>query len=492
MATSDAKVLGYAAALGGAAAASFVLGRWSASLEQGLPRSQEPAQGVNGVAAADGAATNGVKEAPRSSALTEMAASVGMDELLKFLSQLPPKPLVTRTDGEDQVHSTAKAVILCASGKGGVGKSTVSVNLAFTLAGMGVDVGLLDLDIYGPSLPELIPLPPASVMQNRAGRIIPLEYGGVALMSWGYIQPGEAATIRAPIVSQITTQFLSGIEWGALDVLIVDTPPGTGDVLLSIAQTMPVDGAVIVTTLNNISFADVRKGVQLFEKVNIPPLVVAANMSTFPCEGCGRSHDLFADSALEQLPKFLEEKGIGLVKLPLDPMLSATPERPCPPIARQYPFVRNPDNEARPAFGSLCGLTQIVLERLLGAGRAGGSEATAPPATLKLRPGGTVEVRLKGGELRPMAAGELRAACRCALCIDEMTGEVKIDCDAIRRDTSLRVTGVEPRGNYAASVTFSDGHQSLIALRALEQLVGAGAAAGAAAARGGKDSAAAW
>lgn len=457
--------------LAGVATASYTLGVRTERQRQAAAASAasaEPAHSGQQTAPAVAAATE------RPTGATRRAVSSSEAELLGFVAQLPAKPLGPKGGA---VHSTAKVVLLCASGKGGVGKSTVSVNFAYTLAGMGLDVGLLDLDVYGPSLPELIPLPAGSVMQNSKGRIIPLDYGGVALMSWGYVQPGEAATIRAPILAQIVSQLLTEVEWGALDVLVIDTPPGTGDVLLSLSQTLPIDGAVLVTTCNNISFADVLKGVQLFEKVAIPPLFVVANMATFACDGCGREHQLFADGAAARLPGFLEEKGIGLMKMPLDPVLSKTPGRPVPPVVFEYPFARNPDNQHRPAWKSFCNLAHAVLEKLLGMAEDGGAANTAP-AGLKLRPGGMLEVRLKGGELRPVAAAELRAACRCAHCIDEFTGELKIDRDLIRSDTGLRAATVEAKGNYAVSVTFSDGHNSLVALRALEQMVGAGVAAG--------------
>lgn len=401
--------------------------------------------------------------------------TVETGELVRLLSQLPAKPLGSTLPA----HSAAKAVLVCASGKGGVGKSTVSVNLAFMLKSVGLDVGLLDLDVYGPSLPSLVKLPPGPVMQNEHGRVVPLDYGGVALMSYGYIQPDEAATIRAPIVNQIVTSLLTTVEWGLLDVLIIDSPPGTGDVLLSMAQTLSIDGAVIVTTSNHISFTDVAKGLQLFEKVKIPPLLVVANMSTFCCESCGRDHDLFTDDSADKLPVFLDSKGIGLVKLPLDPAVSRMPAAPMPPTTREYPFVRNPDHNAGAAMNGFQRLTQAVLEALLGVGAAGSQKITiqeSETVALRMRLGGGLEVRLRGGELRTIECGVLRALCRCAHCIDEFTQEVKIDCERIKSDPGLHAKDVRLVGNYAVNVQFSDGHNTIISLRALEQIVGGGSA----------------
>lgn len=423
-----------------------------------------------------GASRGDVEETRMPGRRLGVAAAV-LDEAAKplvgLLRQLPAKALGPRGQG-GAAHSTAHAVLVCASGKGGVGKSTVSVNLAYMLRHLGLEVGLLDLDVYGPSLPELVRLPPNPVMQNRAGRIVPVDYGGVALMSWGYVQPGEAATIRAPIVNQIVTQLLTLVEWGSLDVLIIDSPPGTGDVLLSLAQTLPVDGAVLVTTANRVSLADVVKGVQLFEKVEIPPLMVAVNMATLCCESCGNEQELFADGALGKLPDFLSSRSVGLLRMPFDPLLSQAPARPEPPLVRNYPFVYNLDNEVRPAWSAFRRLAMEVLESLLGHRRGGGGTsgtgASASAATkLRLKPGGQLEVRLRGGDLHPVDCGELRAMCRCALCVDDMTGEVKIDRERVRADKSLKAKEVGVVGNYGASVLWADGHRTLVSLRALEE-----------------------
>lgn len=401
----------------------------------------------------------------------EAGQTMTTKELLRLIAQLPAK----RFGNAPGAKNSAKGILVCASGKGGVGKSTVSVNLAFMLKRMGLEVGLLDLDVYGPSLPSLVKLPPIPMMQNSQGRIAPLDYGGVALVSWGYIEPTQAAAVRSPILNQMVAQLLTSVDWGLLDILIIDSPPGTGDVLLSLGQTLPVDGAIIVTTANHISLADVLKGVQLFEKLAIPPLLVVANMASLRCEKCGHDQDLFTDSAMEKLPYLLESKGVGLVKIPMDPALSQAPRSPMPPNACKYPFVRNPDNDARPAAAAFRHLAHMALESLLGvtSGEARPGERT----TLKLRPGGRLEVRLGSGKLRGLEASEVRAACRCAHCIDEITGEVKIDREAVRRDLRLQATNVWAVGNYAVNVKWSDGHNSVVALRALEQMVGGGAVA---------------
>eukprot|EP00435_Cladocopium_sp_Y103_P025695 s1744_g6.t1 len=320
-------------------------------------------------------------------------------------------------------------------------------------------------------------LPPNCVTQNEAGRIIPIDYGGVALMSWGYINPGEASTIRAPIANQIVGQLLTGVEWGPLDILIIDSPPGTGDVLLSIAQTLSVDGSVLVTTSNSISLADVNKGLQLFTKVDIEPLLVVRNMASVCCEACQHEQPIFVDSAMEGLTEFLTERSVGLVDLPLDEKLSQAPLSFQPANALLYPFMRNPQHQERSAWRALRKATRCVLEAALGL-KGAGATSKGPkrqaPASLRIRPGGLLEVRLRGGDLKPLSCGELRANCRCALCVDEMTGEIKIDQEKIRGDLTLKAKSLEQVGNYAVSVLWSDGHQTLVALRALAEMVGGG------------------
>ncbi|CAK9053675.1 Fe-S cluster assembly factor HCF101 [Durusdinium trenchii] len=450
------------------------LGRWSAQLDAKLAAPSVEVSANKGAKKAAKAADS-VGTPPFMRPPAQVQCNIEERNLVTFVRQLPSKPLVQRGGGE--VHSTAKLVLLCASGKGGVGKSTVSVNLAYMMKQMGFEVALLDLDIYGPSLPELVRLPPNCVTQNEAGRIIPIDYGGVALMSWGYINPGEASTIRAPIANQIVGQLLTGVEWGPLDILIIDSPPGTGDVLLSIAQTLSVDGSVLVTTSNSISLADVDKGLQLFTKVEIEPLLVVRNMASVCCEECQHEQPLFMDSAMEGLSDLLSARSVGLVDLPLDGKLSQAPLSFQPANSLLYPFVRNPHHEARAAWRALRKATRCVLEAALGLkGGTTSSMTKGPrreaPASLRVRPGGLLEVRLRGGDLRPLSCGELRANCRCALCVDEMTGEVKIDQAQIREDLTLKAKTVEQVGNYAVSVVWSDGHQTLVALRALAEMVG--------------------
>lgn len=185
-----------------------------------------------------------------------------------------------------------KNTIAVASGKGGVGKSTVSVNLAVALARDGASVGLVDADIYGPSIPLMMGITGRPHIKNQ--RLQPMENWGVKVMSIGFlVDPMQAVIWRGPMASGAVKQFMSDVDWGELDYLVFDLPPGTGDIQLTLVQTIPLTGAVIVTTPQDISLADARKGFKMFEKVNVPILGIVENMSYHLCTNCGHRDEIF-------------------------------------------------------------------------------------------------------------------------------------------------------------------------------------------------------
>ena len=186
-----------------------------------------------------------------------------------------------------------KAIIAVASGKGGVGKSTTSVNLALALQANGLKVGILDADIYGPSMPRLLRI--SGRPQTVSGRILkPMEAYGLKVMSMGFLVDEETPMIwRGPMVISALTQMLREVQWDELDVLVVDMPPGTGDAQLTMAQQVPLAGAVIVSTPQDLALIDARKGLNMFRKVNVPVLGIVENMSYFVCPDCGNRHDIF-------------------------------------------------------------------------------------------------------------------------------------------------------------------------------------------------------
>ncbi len=186
-----------------------------------------------------------------------------------------------------------KCLVAVASGKGGVGKTTVAVNLALALAKLGNKVGLLDADVYGPNVPIMLGST-AEPMATAQQRIIPVEAQGLKMISMGLLNPGDKPVIwRGPMLHSVITQFLRSVEWGELDYLVIDLPPGTGDVQLTLIQTVEVTGAVVVTTPSTVALADVRKAIEMFRQVNVDVLGVVENMSTFSCPHCGKAVDIF-------------------------------------------------------------------------------------------------------------------------------------------------------------------------------------------------------
>ncbi|HZS71389.1 MAG TPA: Mrp/NBP35 family ATP-binding protein [Candidatus Acidoferrum sp.] len=186
-----------------------------------------------------------------------------------------------------------KNLVAVASGKGGVGKTTVAVNLALALRKLGHKAGLLDADVYGPNVPIMLGTTEEPVATaNR--QIIPVEVQGVKMISMGLLNPGDKPMIwRGPMLHSVVTQFLRSVQWGELDYLVIDLPPGTGDVQLSLIQTVAVTGAVIVTTPSTVALADVRKAIEMFRQVHVEVLGVVENMSSFACPHCGKPVDIF-------------------------------------------------------------------------------------------------------------------------------------------------------------------------------------------------------
>ena len=209
-------------------------------------------------------------------------------------------------------------VVAVASGKGGVGKSTVAANLSIALAQAGYRVGLLDADIYGPSMPMMFGIQEQPLVERE--RLIPFEKYGVRLMSLGFVLDDDTPVIwRGPMVMRAIEQLLADVEWGPLDYMIVDLPPGTGDAQLTISQKVPLSGAVIVTTPQDISLIDARKGLAMFQKVNVPVVGIIENMSTFVCPHCGEATDIFKRGGGERTSEILGCTFLG--RIPLDPAI---------------------------------------------------------------------------------------------------------------------------------------------------------------------------
>ncbi len=237
-----------------------------------------------------------------------------------------------------------KHIVAVASGKGGVGKSTTAVNLAVALAQQGHSVGLLDADIYGPSLPRMLGL--SAKPELRDGSMVPLRAWGLLAMSIGFlVDPDTAMIWRGPMVMGALEQMMGQVHWGALDVLVVDMPPGTGDAQLTMAQRVSLSGAVIVSTPQDIALIDARRGVRMFEKTLVPVLGLIENMSTFACPNCGHTTELFGHGGARREAEALGIPFLGEVPLLLDIRVTADAGTPICAAA--------PDSPAAQAFAAI-------------------------------------------------------------------------------------------------------------------------------------------
>ncbi|MFC4988395.1 Mrp/NBP35 family ATP-binding protein [Saliphagus infecundisoli] len=221
--------------------------------------------------------------------------------------------------GEEAVLPNVKNVIAVSSGKGGVGKSTIAVNIAAGLSDLGARVGLFDADVYGPNVPRMVDAdePP---MTTESDTLVPPEKHGVKLMSMAFLVGEDDPVIwRGPMVHKVITQLTEDVEWGHLDYLVVDLPPGTGDTQLTMLQTMPVTGSVIVTTPQDVALDDARKGLQMFARHDTVVLGIAENMATFVCPDCGSEHDIFGEGGGRE---FTDEHDLPFLgSIPLDPAI---------------------------------------------------------------------------------------------------------------------------------------------------------------------------
>ena len=226
-----------------------------------------------------------------------------------------------------------KSIIAVASGKGGVGKSTTAINLALGLRDVGLKVGVLDADIYGPSLPKLLAIreKPQTIGGNR---LKPIERYGLTVMSIGFLIEEETPMIwRGPMVMSALTQMLREVAWGELDVMVVDMPPGTGDAQLTMAQQVPLAGAVIVSTPQDLALIDARRGIAMFQRVNVPILGVVENMSYFLCPSCGTRSDIFGHGGARHEAERLKVPFLG--EVPLDMSIRETSDSGLPIVATQ-------------------------------------------------------------------------------------------------------------------------------------------------------------
>lgn len=236
--------------------------------------------------------------------------------------------------------------IAIASGKGGVGKSTIAVNLAVALAQTGAPTGLLDADIYGPSIPMMTGV--NRMPQSNGQKIFPILGHGVQLMSLGFLMPeGAPAVWRGPMVSGAIQQFLRDVEWGRLDYLLIDLPPGTGDAQLTLSQSIPLTGAVVVMTPQDVAMTIASKAIAMFQQLKVPILGIIENMSAFVCPHCGTASAIFKQGGARRASDRLGLPFLG--EIPLDPVICQTSDHGEPIL------IRHPDSPAADAFRQIAG-----------------------------------------------------------------------------------------------------------------------------------------
>jgi ATP-binding protein involved in chromosome partitioning len=270
----------------------------------------------------------------------------------------PPQGGTSPMSRQSEIPGVA-AVIAVASGKGGVGKSTTALNLALGLRDLGLKVGLLDADIYGPSVPRLTGLRDKPELDDER-KMIPLRRFGLAIMSIGFLVEEETAMIwRGPMVMSAVTQMLRDVAWGTLDVLVVDMPPGTGDAQLTLAQNVPLKGAVIVSTPQDLSLIDARRGLAMFRKVNVPVLGIVENMSYFQCPHCGTKSDIFGHGGARHEAEKLGVPFLG--EIPLHMAIRSTSDSGNPVVDSE------PDGPHAATYRAIAGQVRDQLKGVIAA-----------------------------------------------------------------------------------------------------------------------------
>lgn len=401
-----------------------------------------------------------------------------------------PSVMDTDTMGMSRIG----AVIAVSSCKGGVGKSTTAVNLAYALQSQGAAVGIFDADVYGPSLPTMI-TPDDDVVRFVGRQIAPLQRNGVRLMSFGYVNDGSAV-MRGPMVTQLLDQQLSVINWGALDYLILDMPPGTGDIQLTLTQRLNITAAVIVTTPQELSFADVVRGIEMFDSVNVPCIAVVENMAYYEVE---KGLQVDGNALKAAFATKLAEEGVAvngkgteglaeeLVKIVQSSQKSETEKiRIFGPghknrLSKQWgidqtfsmpltdriaangdsgtPFIlEHPDSPQAAIYRDLASSVVTEVAKVKFA-----NEFSRPQITYDKE---SHVIKVDDGSISPAS---LRRACKCAACVEELTGKQLLIVTEI--SDSVAPVNMQPTGNYALSIDWSDGHRSLYPYRQIRSLL---------------------
>lgn len=366
-------------------------------------------------------------------------------------------------------------VIAVHSAKGGVGKSTTTANLAVAFARLGLQVGVLDADIYGPSVALLFGHTGQPFASPNGRQVLPLERHGVKFLSMTNVMTDDAPVIwRGPMVMSALQELLGLVDWGDLDVLLIDMPPGTGDVVLTLAQAVPLSGVVTVTTPQEVALADTRRGIDGFRSLQVPVLGVVENMAGFVCDACGDVADLFGRGGGETAARDLGLPFLG--RVPLEPAVRAGADAGVPAAAdperagaagAAYGSIAHAVIAQLTAHGRGAGAFEIKWERMpIGETRpepppASGDVASADgetPLALWQVADDRLGIRWGDGAVTRHGAYELRRACPCAGCVDEWTREELPALGKVPRD--VRPVTIRSVGRYAIQPVWSDGHRS--------------------------------
>ncbi len=354
--------------------------------------------------------------------------------------------------------SQVSNIVAVSSGKGGVGKSTVSVNLAMALKDLGYQVGLMDGDVYGPSVPKMLSqwTPP----KEEDGKLIPQEKLGISFMSMGLLTNEDTPVIwRGPMATKLIQTFLSQVKWGKLDYLIVDLPPGTGDVQLTLTQLTPLTGAVVVTTPQEVAVSVTMRGIKMFDEVKVPVLGVIENMSGFVCGHCGEHTSIFRQGGGEKTAKELGLPFLG--RIPLSPEITMAGDL-------GQPLNQSHDDDRQ----GVCEVFKRIAQNLLK--QVDHVKTHTLSTNVKLEKFQSDDLGLtffwSDSTQSRFRAKALRMACACASCVDEMSGKILIHDSQV--PSNITVKSIKPVGHYGVQIAFSDGHSTgIYTINRLRELV---------------------
>ncbi len=332
-----------------------------------------------------------------------------------------------------------KHLVAVGSGKGGVGKSTTALNLALGFQAMGLKAGILDADIYGPSQPKLLGL--SGNPQTADNKLLPMRGYGLDVMSMGFmIDEGTPVVWRGPMIVQALNQMLRDVAWNDLDVLVIDMPPGTGDVQLTLSQQVPLDGAIIVSTPQDLALLDARKGLEMFRKTNVPVLGIIENMSYYLCPKCGERSEIFGHGGAE-----IEAKKLGI------PFLGAIP---------LHMDIRTRSDSGQPITATMPGSIHAEIFRELAikawAEVMAGKGGVTPPQLDVSPAGDALKVATPGGVTYDLSAEMLRVMSPSA----EVQGHSPDQRVTVAKKKNVKIKSLEPVGKYAVRIGFDDGHNT--------------------------------